>query len=167
VSSSDAVDGSPPARGCNGCGVPIIKGFPHSTLLQRMSPLLARCVGCGGAAIWSLPAEKRTLRNQHKSVARDPERSSRRLSICAAIYAWTLYSITLARGRPNARPALIYFSPEHPSGFRIDQVLPRANRACDRLISLVFAFGRIVSDPALHVQTGIRAAVDKWWHRAR
>ena len=65
----------------------------------------------------------------------------------------------------NARPALIWIGPEHPPGFRIDQVQPRANRAGDRLISLAFAFGRIVSDPALHVHACIRAAVDERGHR--
>ena len=51
--------------------------------------------------------------------------------------------------------SLIFVSPEHLSGFRIDQVLPSANRACDRLISLAFTFCRIVGDPTLHVQAGI------------
>ena len=43
---------------------------------------------------------------------------------------------------------------------------PRANRAGDGRIHFAFAFGRIVSDPALHVQAGIWAAVDEWRHRA-
>jgi hypothetical protein len=61
---------------------------------------------------------------------------------------------------------LIFVSAEHLAGFRIDQMLPRANRAGDGLISLAIAFGRIVSDPALHVQACIWAAVDEWRHYA-
>ena len=75
--------------------------------------------------------------------------------------------IPQARGRPNARPALINVSPDHLAGFRINQVQPSANRACDRLIGFAFAFGRIFSDPALHVQACVRAAVEEWRHAAQ
>jgi hypothetical protein len=60
--------------------------------------------------------------------------------------------------------ALIGVSPKHLAGFRIDQVQPRANQAGNRLISIAFALGRIVSDPALHVHARIRAAEDKSGH---
>jgi hypothetical protein len=59
---------------------------------------------------------------------------------------------------------LIFVSPKHPSGFGIDQVSLHANRAGDRLISRALAFGRIVSDPGLHLHSCIRAAVDEGRH---
>jgi hypothetical protein len=40
-------------------------------------------------------------------------------------------------------------------------VQPRADRAGDGLVGLAFALGRIVSDPALHVQAHIWTAVDE------
>jgi len=43
---------------------------------------------------------------------------------------------------------------------------PCADRAGDGLISLALAFGRIVSDPALHLEACIRAAEDEYDHRA-
>jgi hypothetical protein len=78
--------------------------------------------------------------------------------------------LELSTGRHSFIPVacsalgLILVSPKHLAGFRIDQVQPRANRAGDGLINVAFAFGRIVSDPALHVQTRIRAAVDEGRH---
>jgi hypothetical protein len=52
-----------------------------------------------------------------------------------------------------------------PDG-RLTFVGPYANRAGDGLISLANAFGRIVSDPALHLEACIRAAEDEYDHRA-
>jgi hypothetical protein len=59
---------------------------------------------------------------------------------------------------------LVFVSPKYPSGFGIDQVGLHANRARDRLISRALAFGRIVSDPALHLHSCIRATVDEGRH---
>jgi hypothetical protein len=64
----------------------------------------------------------------------------------------------------SARRALIFAGPKHLSGFRIDQVRPCANRAGDGMVSLAFAVGRIVSDPALHVHARIRAAKEEGRH---
>jgi hypothetical protein len=89
--------------------------------------------------------EKFPLRLVHPSKTPAPARHRRGFFICASA---------------NLR------QPEHLAGFRIDQVLPRAKRAGDGLISLAIAFGRIVSDPALHVQACIWAAVDEWRHYA-
>src|ERR1700731_4332995 len=75
-------------------------------------------------------------------------------------------SDTQGAGPAECSPRANLDQPRAPYRFWIDQVQPRPDRAGDRLIGLAFAFGRIVSDPALHVQAGIWAAVDKRRHRA-
>ena len=66
-----------------------------------------------------------------------------------------LYEFPIAM--PSGRPNLIQSS--YLSGFRVDQVYPRARCAGDGFIGLSFAFGRIVSYAALNVQGHVGALV--------
>ena len=71
------------------------------------------------------------------------------------------FPIAMPPGRPNLSQS------QYLSGFRVDQVHLRARCAGDGFISLSFAFGWIVGDPALNVQGHIGASVKKCGHPAR
>ena len=63
--------------------------------------------------------------------------------------------------RPVALSRRRHVFPEQPSGFWIDKVHPCASRTSDGLVQIGFAISWLTFDPALHVQTGIRATIHK------
>jgi hypothetical protein len=69
---------------------------------------------------------ERISRRHRKSVARDPHRSSRWLSICAATNAWTLHSITRRGAGCDARSALVA-APRRRAGPRLPGALHQAS----------------------------------------
>lgn len=79
------------------------------------------------------------------------------------------------KGRDRQRPVSVFRSlfrfvlcfvirTEHFAGLGIDQMDARARGTGDRLIAFIGPLGRIVGDPALHVQSRIGTAVEESGH---
>ena len=86
--------------------------------------------------------------------------------------AYALIKIKCQSRRPNCQncarvQALAVVASQDLTGFRIDQVYPRADETGYRLIGVVVAFRRIIGDPTLNAKPGIRTAVEKSAHNKR